>query len=127
MIGRTNHKSARSFAVALVLLLWWGASASAGPITTPHAHESALQQAVHDAAHAVDEAWDVFHQAALSGTLASPAIQTQVEQYLHESRALLLESREALDRDDREAVNRLVGRIQELTSNAIKLSREKKR
>ncbi len=127
MIGRGKHKAAASLGAALVVLLWCAASASGGPITTPHAHEPELDQAVHDAAHAVDQAWDVFHEAALSGTLASPAIQTQVEQYLHESRSLLLEARAALDRDDRETVNRILGRIQELTSNAIKLSREKKR
>ncbi len=127
MIGRRNHNSAAYLGVALIAVLWCVAPASGGPITTPHAHDSELDHAVHDAAHAVDEAWEVFHQAALSGTLASPAIQTQVEQYLHESRTLLLDARRALDQNDRETVERVVERIHTLTTNAIELSREQKR
>lgn len=126
MIELRNHRSGAALNIALVVLLWCAAPASGGPITTPHAHQSELHHAVHDAAHAVDEAWEAFHQAALSGTLASPALQTQVEQYLHESRTLLLEAREALQQHDRDAVERIVGRIHELTTNAIKLSQEKK-
>ena len=126
MIGRRNHTAALYPGLALAILLSCVASASGGPVTTPHAHESELHHAVHEAAHAVDEAWEVFHQAALSGTLASPAIQTEVEQYLHVSRGLLLEARRALDRQDREAVWRIVGRIDELTAKAITLSRESK-
>lgn len=126
MIGCRNHQSAVSLGIALAVLLWCAASANGGPITTPQAHESELQDSVHAAAHAVDEAWEVFHQAALSGTLASPELQTRVEHYLHESRSLLLEARRALDQQDREAVERIVGQIHELTTNAIKLSRERK-
>lgn len=126
MIGRRHQTSVLTPGLALVAVLCCAASAVGGPITTPHSQPSELHHAVHDAAHAVDEAWEVFHQAALSGTLASPAVQTQVEGYLHESRSLLLDARRALDQDDRESVERLVGRIRELTTKAITLSREKK-
>lgn len=126
MIGPSNHQSAVSLGIALIVLLWFVASASGGPITTPHAHDGERHKAVHEAAHDVDEAWEVFHEAALSGTLASPAVQTEVEQYLHESRTLLLEARRALDQHDREAVEPIVGRIHDLTTKAIRLSRERK-
>lgn len=126
MIGRRNHNSAVFLSITVIAWLWFVASASGGPITTPHTHESELHQAVHDAAHAVDEAWEVFHQAALSGTLASPALQTRIEQYLHESRSLLLQARSALDRGDRQRVERLLAEIQEFTTTAIRLSRERK-
>lgn len=127
MIKRKGNKAAVIFCAAFMVLLWAAASASGGPITTPHAHDSDLHQAVHDAAHAVDEAWEVFHQAALSGTLSSPAIQAEIEKHLHDSRTLLLDARKALDQDDRETVERIVHKIHELTTQAIKLSREKKR
>ncbi len=127
MIGRTIHRATPLLGAALILLIWCVTSASGGPISTPHAHDSELDHAVHDAAHAVDEAWEVFHQAALSGTLASPEIQTRVEKYLHESRTLLLKARKALDENDRETVERVVGQIQEYTAQAITLSREPKR
>jgi hypothetical protein len=100
----------------------------ADPLLHPdRAHNPGSVQAVHNAEHEVDHAWEVFHRAALGGTLASPAIQADVEQALHESRGLLVKARDAADRDDRAALEPLLDRIHELTTRAITESREQKR
>lgn len=85
-----------------------------------------LYEAVHDAAYQVDHAWDVFHEAALGGLLASPAAQAEIERDLHESRTLLLQLRTALDRGDREKIRTLLIRLHELTTEANNLSLKRK-
>lgn len=102
--------------------------AQADPLLRPDpAHDPGSVQAVHRAEHEVDRAWEVFHKAALGGTLASPAIQADVEQALHESRGLLVKARVAADRDDRETLQPLLDRIHTLTKRAIAESQEQKR
>lgn len=104
------------------------APAAADPLLRPdQTHDPYSAQAVHRAEHEVDHAWEVFHRAALGGTLASPAIQMDVEQALHESRGLLVKAREAADRGDREALDPILDRIHALTERAIEESREQKR
>jgi hypothetical protein len=102
--------------------------ASADPILRPdHGHDAEIMQAVHKAQHEVDRAWEVFHKAALGGTLASPAVQAEVEQALHESRGLLVKAREAADRNDWTTLQPLLDRIHTLTKRAITESQEQKR
>lgn len=102
--------------------------ASADPLLRPErGHDVKAIQAVHKAEHEVDRAWEVFHKAALGGTLASPAVQADVEQALHESRGLLVKAREAADRGDQAALDPILDRIHELTARAIAESQEKKR
>lgn len=91
------------------------------------AHDPEARQAVHHAQHEVDLAWATFHQAALGGTLASPAIQADVEQSLQEARGLLVKAREAAERGDRKTLDPLLERIHELSERAIRESQEPKR
>ena len=83
--------------------------------------------AVHDAEHAVDYAWETYHRSALGGTIASPDIQLEVEDHLHESRSLVIKAREAAERGDRESVDRYVQVINQHLQEAIKGSTEKKK
>lgn len=102
--------------------------AQADPILRPEgAHDPEAVQAIHRAEHEVDQAWNTFHQAALGGTLASPAIQADVEQALHESRSLLVKAREVANRGDRATLHTLLQRIHVLTKRAITESQEHKR
>jgi len=102
--------------------------AQADPLLRPErGHDVKAMQAVHKAEHEVDRAWEVFHRAALGGTLASPAVQADVEQALHESRGLLVKAREAADRGDWATLQPLLDRIDALTKRAIKESQEHKR
>lgn len=110
------------------VVLGMTAPAAADPLIRPErSHNLASMQAVHKAEHEVDHAWEVFHRAALGGTLASPAIQADVEQSLHESRGLLVKAREAADRGDQAALDPILDRIHELTARAITESQEQKR
>lgn len=84
-------------------------------------------KAVHQAEHAVDHAWEVYHRAALGGTVASPALQAEIEQHLHEARTLVTQAQQAADRGDRQQVERLVGEIKIHTSQAIEGSKEQKK
>ncbi len=105
----------------------WAIAAQAGPIdTSRHTHPENVQL-VHEAEHSVDHAWEVYHRAALGGTVASPDLQAQIEQHLHEARTLVTQAQEAADRGDAGAVERLVGQISMHTEQAIAGSKEQKR
>ncbi|HLZ32890.1 MAG TPA: hypothetical protein VKP13_02655 [Nitrospira sp.] len=99
----------------------------AGPIDPGRHPHPEHAQAVHEAEHAVDHAWEVYHRAALGGTIASPALQVEIEQHLHEARTLVTQAQEAAERGDRDQVQRLVGQIQNQTSLAIEGSKEHKK
>lgn len=99
----------------------------AGPMdlaSHPHPEHA---KAVHEAEHAVDHAWEVYHRAALGGTVASPALQAEIEQHMHEARSLIAEAQEAAERGDKRQVQRLVGQIKIHTSHAIEGSKEQKK
>jgi hypothetical protein len=99
----------------------------AGPIdpaSHPHPEQA---RAVHEAEHAVDHAWEMYHRAALGGTVASPALQADIEQHLHEARTLVTQAQEAAERGDKRQVDRLVGEIKIHTSQAIEGSKEQKK
>jgi hypothetical protein len=94
------------------------------PVRHPHPENA---KTVHEAEHAVDHAWEVYHRAALGGTVASPAIQAEIEQHLHEARTLVTQAQEAAERGDTRQVQRLVGQIKIHTSHAIEGSKEQKK
>ena len=99
----------------------------AGPIdASRHTHPEKVQL-VHEAEHSVDHAWEVYHRAALGGTVASPDLQAQIEQHLHEARTLVTQAQEAADRGDAGVVERLVGQIKSHTDQAIAGSKEQKK
>jgi len=99
----------------------------AGPIDASRYPHPEKIQVVHEAEHSVDHAWEIYHRAALGGTIASPALQAQIEQHLHEARTLMTQTHEAADRGDRGKVERLVGEIKIHTAQAIQGSKEQKK
>ena len=80
----------------------------------------------HEAEHSVDHAWEVYHRAALGGTVASPDLQARIERHLHEARTLVPQAQEAADRGDSRKLKRLVGEIKHHTARAIAGSKEQK-
>ena len=112
----------------VVLIALLGASSlHAGPIDSPgHPHEDKAQL-VHEANHEVDQAWEVYHRAALGGTVASPALQAEIEQHLHEARTLVTQAQEAAERGDDRQVEELCKQVRLHTAQAIKGSKEQKR
>ena len=112
--------------IALIALL--GASPiQADPIDLAlHPHQDKAQ-VVHEAEHAVDQAWEVYHRAALGGTVASPALQADIEQHLHEARTLITQAQEAAEQGDERQVQRLVSQVKAHTTKAIEGSKEQKK
>lgn len=112
----------------IVLIALLGASSLyAGSIDSPgHAHQDKAQL-VHDANHEVDHAWEVYHRAALGGTVASPALQAEIEQHLHEARTLVTQAQEAADRGDDRQVEELCKQVRLHTTQAIEGSKERKK
>lgn len=99
----------------------------AGPIDlSRHLHPKKIQM-VHEAEHSVDHAWEVYHGAALGGTVASPDLQAKIEQHLHKARILISQAQEAADRGDASKVERLVGNIKIHTAQAIAGSKVQKK
>jgi hypothetical protein len=91
-----------------------------------HPHPESAQL-VHEAEHTVDRAWEVYHRAALGGTVASPALQAEIEQHLDEARSLITQAQEAAERGDTPTVKRLVGEVTIRTTQAIDQSKEHKK
>ena len=85
-----------------------------------------MQESLYLADKNVNEAWEAFHRAALGGTLASPAIQTQIEQDLHASRLLLVDARKAAQDNDARAVSSLTTRIGEISTRIKEKSQRQK-
>ncbi|TKB62043.1 MAG: hypothetical protein E8D48_08485 [Nitrospira sp.] len=75
----------------------------------------------------MDHAWEIYHRAALGGTVASPALQAEIEQHLHEARTLVTQAQEAADRGEDRQVEDLVKQVRLHTTQAIKGSKEQKR
>lgn len=82
---------------------------------------------VHQAAHEVDDAWDIYHRAALGGTVASPALQATIEEHLHEARTLITQALEAAQQGDNRTVEHLVNLVRIHTTHAIEGSKESKK
>ena len=76
---------------------------------------------------AVEQAWETYHDAALGGTLASPAIQTKLEMNLHKSRGLLAEAYDAEDSGDTKKLNQMIIEIMKIKNEVVTDSREQKK
>lgn len=99
----------------------------AGPLEpSDHPHKESVR-AVHEANHEVDQAWEVYHQAALGGTVASPALQSAIEQHLHKARTLVPQAQDAAERGDESQVENLIKQIRLHTTQAINGSKEQKK
>ena len=123
----TNHLLLTGCSALLVGSLILVGVAQAGPIErSAHPYPEAAQ-AVHQAEHAVDHAWETYHKAALGGAIASPAVQADVEQHLHEARALVPQAHQAAERGEMSEVQGLVDRIRTHTNAAIVGSMEHKK
>lgn len=118
------------FWLTLAFLAWnltWGAWPGWAGHAGSHFHpRSPIQESLYQADKNVEEAWEAFHQAALGGTLASPAVQTQIEQALHESRLLLVDARKAARDNDERVVSLLTARIEEISMQIKEKSRRRK-
>lgn len=121
-------KFIRTFFHAIILIWWFEAStALSGPLEqTDHPHKDSVT-AVHDAAHDVDHAWEIYHRAALGGTVASPKLQAEIEEHLHDARTLITQAQEAAERGDTNHVDGLIEQVKLHTTQAIEGSREQKR
>ncbi|MEO8341686.1 MAG: hypothetical protein ABI604_18615 [Nitrospirota bacterium] len=112
----------------IVLIALLGASPlQAGPIDLDRHPRPENAKAVHEAEHDVDQAWEIYHHAALGGTVASPALQAEIEQHLHEARTLVIQAQEAAVRGDERQVQRLVSQVKDHTTKAIVGSKEQKK
>jgi len=116
------------FLPGVVLIALLGASPlQADPIDKARHLQPDKVQTVHQANHEVDQAWEVYHRAALGGTVASPALQAEIEQHLHEARTLITQAQEAAERGDERQVQRLVSQVKVHTTKAIEGSKEQKK
>ena len=118
------------YCLTLTFIAWnvtWGTGpVRAGSEESLFHPRSPIQASLYRADLNVDEAWEAFHRAALGGTLASPAIQAQIEQALHESRLLLVDARKAAQDNDNRAVSALTARIEEISTRIKEKSRRQK-
>ena len=122
--------------LALVLfsnfLLWlltisvvcWGVGHALAMDTISENSESTNR--VYLSTQAVEDAWQEFHSSAIGGTLASPMIQTQIEQQLHHARNLLMKARKAKRRGDHNSVLSITNEVIHLSKTIVASSREKK-
>ena len=116
------------FLSGIVLIALLGASPlQAGPIDPARHPHPESAKAVHEAEHDVDHAWEVYHRAALGGTVASPALQADIEEHLHEARTLITQAQEAAERGNKRQVQRLVSQVKAHTTKAIEGSKEQKK
>ena len=98
----------------------------AGPLEpADRPHQESLK-AVHEAEHEVDHAWEVYHRAALGGTVASPKLQAEIEEHLHQARTLITQAHEAADQGDQRQVETLIKQVHTHTTHAIEGSKESK-
>jgi hypothetical protein len=121
-----KHSTAFVLAVSFIAILA-PCLVTSGPIDQARHPYPQQASAVHEAEHNVDHAWEVYHRAALGGTVASPALQADIEQHLHEARTLVTKAQEAAERGEKREVNRLVAKIKSHPSQAIKESKEQKK
>ena len=98
----------------------------AGPLESADRPERESLTAVHEAEHEVDHAWEVYHRAALGGTVASPKLQAEIEEHLHQARTLITQAHEAADQGDQRQVETLIKQVHTHTTHAIEGSKESK-
>jgi hypothetical protein len=125
--GGVQMKHCTTLVLGMSFLLLGAAFVLGGPIDqVRHPHPESAK-AVHESEHDVDHAWEIYHGAALGGTIASPALQAEIEQHLYEARTLVTQAQEAAERGNKRQVKRLVGEIKIRTSQAIEGSKEQKK
>lgn len=122
----------RPYTLSLSLLgislssLLLAAGIQAGPLeSADRPHQESLK-VVHDVEHEVDYAWEVYHRAALGGTVASPRLQAEIEEHLHQARTLITQAHEAADHGDQRQVEDLIKQVHIHTAHAIEGSKESK-
>ena len=99
----------------------------AGPLESiGHPYQESART-VHEAEHNVDHAWEVYHRAALGGTVASPSLQAEIEEHLHVARTLITQAQEAAEQGDSGRVEHLVRQIRLHAAQAIEGSKEPKK
>ena len=76
-------------------------------------------QTASDARIAVENSWEIYHHAALGGTLSSPTMQSNLEMNLHRSRTLLTEAYEAEENGDMNRAEHLIDQIINITKTVI--------
>ena len=103
------------------------AAVLAGPIDAARHPHPEQAKVVHEAEHSIDHAWEVYHRAALGGTVASPALQAEIEQHLHDARTLIAQAQQAAERGDKRQLNGLVSQINIHTPQSIEGSKEQKK
>ena len=69
----------------------------------------------------------MYHRAALEETVASPKLQSKIEEHLHEARTLVTQAQKAADRGDECQVEQLCQQVRLHTTQAMKASKEQKR
>lgn len=99
----------------------------AGSLELADYPQQKILTAVHEAQHDVDHAWEMYHRAALGGTVASPSLQAAIEEHLHEARTLITQAQEAAERGDSLQVEQLVKQLRLHTTQAIEGSKEPKK
>ncbi|MFO0775104.1 MAG: hypothetical protein U0172_10625 [Nitrospiraceae bacterium] len=92
----------------------------------PHSTDETAAR-VREAAHAVDRAWEVYHRAALGGTVSSPDQQLVIEQHLHEARGLVAQARALSERSDGAELDAVLQKIRHHVDASIAGSRERKK
>lgn len=113
------------FGIAVALLIG-AATVQASPLEPAEHPHPDIVKVVHETEHEVDHAWEVYHRAALGGTVASPALQADIEDHLHDARTLIAQALEAARRGDKHQVEQLVRQVRVHTTHAIEGSQEHK-
>ncbi|UVT15894.1 MAG: hypothetical protein H8K04_19200 [Nitrospira sp.] len=115
------------YAGIILIALTGAPDLSAGPLEpADHPHRESVI-AVHEAEHDVDHAWEVYHRAALGGTVATPRLQAEIEEHLHDARVLITQAQEAAEYGDQRQVEHLIEQVRFHTTHAIEGSKESKR
>ena len=122
----TTLSKACPIIVAMISLCSVGAMAETGALGIQRAEDRGTLETIHEGEHAVDHAWEVYHRAALGGTLASPALQAEIELHLHEARTLLPKAQAAAERQNSVQLEALLAAIRLHTKQAIEGSMEQK-
>lgn len=125
IIKRTRMIVWLTFFICTIAWVPDGASALGAPPDSPSGQES-TRSLIRQAAQAADQAWEEFHRAAIGGTLASPEIQAQIEEQLHEVRRLLMEARKAERANQSDSVKTMTQKIFDMTNFIVQASRERK-
>ena len=122
MISNTILALGLLFGVAFV-----ATQLQAGPLELADQPHQESMRAVHEAEHDVDHAWEVYHRAALGGTVASPRVQMEIEEHLHEARTLIPQAQEAAAHGDRRQVELVIKQVRLHTTQAVQSSKEPKK